>query len=76
MIDEAYFSFSDKTYLPLLKKYPNMIILRTLSKIGFAGLRIGVLTASQAIVDELNKIRLPYNINSLSQAVGVTALTA
>ena len=46
VIDEAYFSFSGKTYLPLLKKYPNMIILRTLSKIGFAGLRIGVLTAS------------------------------
>jgi histidinol-phosphate aminotransferase len=74
VIDEAYFSFSGKTYLPFLKKYPNMIILRTLSKIGFAGLRIGVLTASQAIIDELNKIRLPYNINSLSQAVGVTAL--
>jgi len=74
VIDEAYFSFSGKTYLPLLKKYPNMIILRTLSKIGFAGLRIGVLTASQAIVDELNKIRLPYNINSLSQAVAIIAL--
>lgn len=74
VIDEAYFSFSNKTWLPNLKKYPNMIILRTLSKIGFAGLRIGVLTASQNIVDELNKIRLPYNINTLSQAVGVTAL--
>ncbi len=74
VIDEAYFSFSGKTWLPLLKKYPNMIILRTLSKIGFAGLRIGVLTASQNVIDELNKIRLPYNINSLSQAVAVTAL--
>jgi histidinol-phosphate aminotransferase len=74
VIDEAYYSFSGKTWLPFLKKYPNMIILRTLSKIGFAGLRIGVLTASQAIVDELNKIRLPYNINSLSQAVAVAAL--
>lgn len=74
VIDEAYFSFSGRTWLPLLKKYPNMIILRTLSKIGFAGLRIGVLAASQAIVDELNKIRLPYNINSLSQAITVTAL--
>ena len=74
VIDEAYYSFSGKTWLPLLKKHPNMIILRTLSKIGFAGLRLGVLTASQNIVDELNKIRLPYNINSLSQAVGVTAL--
>jgi len=74
VIDEAYFSFSGKTWLPLLKTYPNMIILRTLSKIGFAGLRIGVLTASQNVIDELNKIRLPYNINSLSQAVAVTAL--
>jgi histidinol-phosphate aminotransferase len=74
VIDEAYYSFSGKSYLPLLKKYPNMIILRTLSKIGFAGLRVGVLTASQEIVNELNKIRLPYNINSLSQAVAKTAL--
>jgi histidinol-phosphate aminotransferase len=74
VIDEAYFSFSGKTYLPLLGKYPNMIILRTLSKIGFAGLRVGVLVASEEIVNELNKIRLPYNINSLSQAVAVAAL--
>ncbi len=74
VLDEAYFSFSGKTYLPLLKKYPNMIILRTLSKIGFAGLRIGALTAAPAVVDELNKIRLPYNINMLSQTAAVTAL--
>jgi len=74
VIDEAYFSFSGKTYLPLAKKYPNMIILRTLSKIGFAGLRVGVLVASESIVTELNKLRLPYNINSLSQAVAVSAL--
>ncbi len=74
VIDEAYYSFSGKSYLPLLEKYPNMIILRTLSKIGFAGLRVGVLTASESIVNELNKIRLPYNMNSLSQAVAVSAL--
>lgn len=74
VLDEAYYSFSGKTYLPRLKKYPNMIILRTLSKIGFAGLRIGVLTAAPAVVNELNKIRLPYNINTLSQTAAVTAL--
>jgi histidinol-phosphate aminotransferase len=74
VLDEAYFSFSGKSYLPLLNKYPNMIVLRTLSKIGFAGLRIGVLAASPAVVAELNKIRLPYNINTLSQVAAVAAL--
>lgn len=74
VLDEAYFSFSGRSYLPLLNKYSNMIVLRTLSKIGFAGLRIGVLAASPAIIAELNKIRLPYNINTLSQVVAVAAL--
>jgi histidinol-phosphate aminotransferase len=74
VIDEAYFSFSGRTFLPFLKKHPNMIILRTLSKIGLAGLRVGVLTASKEITTELNKIRLPYNINTLSQAAGLVAL--
>ena len=74
VIDEAYFSFSGKSFLPVLKDHPNMIILRTLSKIGFAGLRIGVLTASAKVIDQLNKVRLPYNINTLSQAAAVVAL--
>jgi histidinol-phosphate aminotransferase len=74
VIDEAYFDFSQKAYLPELKKFPNMIILRTLSKIGFAGLRVGVLAASPMVLEELNKIRLPYNINTLSQAAAVAAL--
>ena len=74
VIDEAYFSFSGRSWLPQLSKHPNMILLRTLSKIGFAGLRIGVLTASPEIVNELNKVRLPYNINSLSQRVATAAL--
>lgn len=74
VIDEAYFSFSGKTFLPFLTRHRNMIILRTLSKIGLAGLRIGVLTASKEIIGELNKIRLPYNINTLSQAAGLVAL--
>jgi histidinol-phosphate aminotransferase len=74
VIDEAYFSFSGRTFLPYLKHHRNMIILRTLSKIGLAGLRVGVLAASKEIVGELNKIRLPYNINALSQAAGLVAL--
>ena len=74
VIDEAYFSFSRKSYLSALKDFPNMILLRTLSKIGFAGLRVGVLAAAPKVLDELNKIRLPYNINVLSQATAVAAL--
>jgi histidinol-phosphate aminotransferase len=74
VIDEAYYSFSGKSFLSFLKHHPNMIILRTLSKIGLAGLRVGVLTASKEIIGELNKIRLPYNINTLSQAAGLVAL--
>ncbi len=74
VIDEAYYSFSGRSWLPRLNRYPNMILLRTLSKIGFAGLRVGVLCASRELVEELNKIRLPYNINSLSQTAGVVAL--
>jgi histidinol-phosphate aminotransferase len=74
VIDEAYYSFSGKTFLPFLKKHPNMILLRTLSKIGFAGLRVGVLAAAPDVIAELNKIRLPYNINTLSQAAAVASL--
>jgi len=74
VIDEAYYSFSGRSFLPYLNRHPNMIILRTLSKIGFAGLRIGILTASPAVIAELNKVRLPYNINLLSQVAGFAAL--
>jgi histidinol-phosphate aminotransferase len=74
VIDEAYFSFSGKTYLRRMKDHPNMIIFRTLSKIGLAGLRIGALCAAPGVVAELNKIRLPYNINTLSQAVAIVVL--
>lgn len=74
VIDEAYFDFSKKTFLSLLKKYDNLIILRTLSKIGLAGLRVGILIARPEVVREINKVRLPYNVNSLSQAAAKVVL--
>jgi len=67
VIDEAYGSFSGKTLLPLLKKYDNLVILKTLSKVGLAAMRIGFLIGSPSFVHELDKVRLPYNINALSQ---------
>ena len=69
VIDEAYYDFSRKTFLPYLKEYKNLIILRTLSKIGMAGLRVGYLMSDKEICRELNKVRLPYNSNSVSQEI-------
>ena len=68
VLDEAYYAYADDTFLNDIPKYENLILLRTISKIGFAGVRLGLLIGSEDIVGELNKIRLPYNINSLTQA--------
>jgi histidinol-phosphate aminotransferase len=68
VVDEAYGYFSGQTFLPLLERYENLVILKTLSKVGLAALRIGFLIGASPLVRQLNKVRLPYNINSLSQA--------
>lgn len=67
VLDEAYYNFSRKTFLPLLKKHNNLVILRTLSKAGLAAMRIGFLMGPASLIHELDKLRLPYNLNSLSQ---------
>ena len=67
VVDEAYFNFSGRTFLPLLERYENLVILRTLSKVGFAAMRIGFLIGPPGLVRELDKVRLPYNLNALSQ---------
>lgn len=67
VVDEAYYNFSKKTSLNLIDEYPNLIVLRTLSKIGMAGLRVGFMLGSKELMAEIGKIRLPYNINLLSQ---------
>ena len=67
VVDEAYGSFAGKTLVPLLKKYDNLVILKTLSKVGLAAMRIGFLIGSPFLIHELDKVRLPYNINTMSQ---------
>jgi histidinol-phosphate aminotransferase len=75
VVDEAYQPFSsEKGFLPLLKDYPNLIIMRTLSKIGLAALRVGFLIADAGTIREVNKVRLPFNVNSFSQAIATAAL--
>lgn len=75
VVDEAYHEFAGKSVVPLLGDHPNLVVLRTFSKaMGMAGLRVGYLLASPEIVREVNKARLPYNLNFLSQAAALAAL--
>jgi len=76
VIDEAYINFAKyRSLIPELLNYPNLVILQTLSKAwGLAGLRIGMAFASEPIIDILNKIKPPYNINAVSQQLALEAL--
>ena len=76
VIDEAYIDFStQKSLVSELSSYPNLIITQTLSKAyGLAGIRLGICFASEEIIDILNKIKPPYNINSLTQECAISAL--
>lgn len=67
ILDEAYYAYSDKSFLSEISNFPNLLVLRTISKIGFAGLRLGLLIGDQEAIAQLNKLRLPYNINALTQ---------
>ena len=74
VVDEAYAPFADASFIDQLGNYENLLVMRTVSKLGLAGLRLGFLAGSLALITELNKIRLPYNINSLTQATATFAL--
>ena len=75
VVDEAYHEFSGSTVVPLLKEFNNLIVLRTFSKaMAAAGLRIGYLLASPELVEQINKARLPYNLNFFSHTVAEVAV--
>ena len=74
ILDEAYPPFAKASFIDLLSQYPNLMVMRTVSKLGLAGLRLGYLIGHQELIHELNKIRLPYNINSLTQITSEFAL--
>jgi histidinol-phosphate aminotransferase len=65
--DEAYFAYCGATSLPVLADHPNLVVLRTLSKLGMAGLRVGFAISSPAIAGLLEKLRPPYNLSALDQ---------
>jgi len=76
VIDEAYINYSkQKSFIAELTEYPNLVVMQTLSKAwGLAGLRLGMAFASQPIIDLMNKVKYPYNINTATQLLVLDAL--
>ena len=74
VMDEAYHVFALRSFMPQLLRYPNLLVMRTLSKLGLAGLRLGFLVGRSAWLNELDKLRLPYNVNVLTQQVAAQVL--
>lgn len=68
VVDEAYHAFAEKSFMPMLNEYDNLLVMRTVSKMGLAGLRLGLLAGKTEWLSEFDKVRLPYNINILTQA--------
>lgn len=74
IIDEAYAPFADESFMGKLPTYDNLLVMRTVSKLGLAGIRLGYIAGNKGIIEQLNKIRLPYNINTLTQLTADFAL--
>lgn len=76
VIDEAYIDFSQQTsFIQHIEKYPNLLVMQTFSKAwGLAGIRLGMAFASKEIIQYLNKVKPPYNVNQLTQSAALEAL--
>lgn len=74
VVDEAYFAFAGQTFLDRLSRFDNLLVMRTLSKQGLAGLRLGILAGAPEWIAEFDKLRLPYNVGVLNQASAEFAL--
>ncbi len=74
ILDEAYHPFAQASFLSRLTRYDNLLVMRTVSKLGLAGLRLGLLCGHPALIGEIDKVRLPYNINVLTQVAATFVL--
>jgi histidinol-phosphate aminotransferase len=75
IVDEAYVEFGGETALPLVAEHPNVAVVRTFSKaFALAGARIGYALSTPEVVEDLQRVRLPYHLSALTQAAGLTAL--
>ena len=67
IVDEAYQPFAETSFMPRLPEFPNLIVMRTVSKLGLAGIRLGYMAAADDLLAEFDKVRPPYNVNVLTQ---------
>jgi histidinol-phosphate aminotransferase len=74
VVDEAYQPFARRTFMDRLARFPNLVLLRTLSKLGLAGVRLGYLVGRPEWIREFDKARSPYNVNVLTQIVAEKVL--
>ncbi len=74
VVDEAYHAFAGRTFVGELAGYPNLAVLRTVSKLGLAGIRLGYLAGWPEWIEQFDKVRSPYNINVLTQAAALFLL--
>ncbi|HYX65018.1 MAG TPA: histidinol-phosphate transaminase [Burkholderiales bacterium] len=74
VLDEAYHAFAGASFLPRLAEFPNLVVLRTLSKVGLAGLRLGYLAGAPRWVEQFDKVRQVYNVNVLTETAALFVL--
>ena len=74
VLDEAYHVFARKSFMPRLAEFPNLLVMRTVSKLGLAGIRLGYLVGRPEWIGEFNKVRQAYNVNVLTQAAAIFVL--
>lgn len=74
VVDEAYHPFAQASFMSRLPEYEQLLVMRTVSKMGLAGLRLGMLAGTPELIQQVDKVRLPYNINVLTQQASYSAL--
>ncbi len=74
VVDEAYQPFAGTSFMPRLPDHPNVIVMRTVSKLGLAGIRLGYMSASAELLAEFDKVRPPYNVNVLTETTAAFVL--
>lgn len=75
IVDEAYGEFAGTSFIPLIDEYDNLIVTRTFSKAyGLAGMRVGYLIANKGLTDIMNRVKIPYSLNRVSERMAIAAL--